>query len=425
MSKVQTISKEDKARLSEVLQQQGQLLLPILELVETSQVALDELIDVTGRAMLESLLLLSAQQLAGPKQRGKVGGDVGWHGSQGGVVGLSGRKVRVTKPRLRHKEDGEVAVPAYQAMQDSNVGERMLQILLRGVSTRNYEAVLPEMADTVGVKKSSVSREAIGASEATLKQFRERRWDDVELLAIYIDGVAVGDYHVIVALGIDSQGNKHVLGLREGATENAEVVKGLLVELVERGVKQDRKRLFIIDGSKALRAAINEVYGTHNPVQRCQEHKKRNVLGYLPKEQQEQTRFVYNAALKLDAEKGLAKLREHASDLEKKHPSAAASLREGMEELFTIHRLGLPARLRRCLRTTNIIENPNGGMRQRTRNVKRWRDGSMVLRWLAAAYIETEKHFRRIQGFKDLWMLDAALKQDDDDKQHDTCQHVA
>lgn len=412
--KVQVVEGIDKEQVLSFLQKEGQLWLPLLELVETSQVALDEVIDVTGRGMIELLLQLSAEKVAGTKQRGRKGEEVCWHGQQGGVVHLSNRKVRVTKPRLRKKaggRGGEVPIPVYEKMQEYSIAERMLEILLKGVSTRAYGKVLPEMAETVGIEKSSVSRQAIAASTKALKAFCERRWEDVDLLVIYLDGIRVGEYQVIVALGVDRDGYKHVLGLREGTTENAAVVKELLADLIERGVSPERRRLFVIDGSKALRKAINEVFGQENPVQRCRLHKERNVLGHLPQTQQEQTRWVLKAAWKLDAEAGIRKLREHADWLERTHPSAAGSLREGLEEMFTINRLGLSPSLRRCLGSTNIIENPNSGMRQRTRNVKRWRDGQMVLRWLATAYLDAERSFKRIQGYKDLWALEAALKE--------------
>lgn len=424
---VQIANRKDKEQILSFLQKEGQMLLPILELVETNRIALDELIDVTGRAVIEMILTLSAEALAGAKQRGRAGEAIRWHGTQGGVVHLSDRKIRVSKPRLRRKgggEGAEVAIPAYEAMQDYDLGQRMMEILLRGVSTRTYAKVLPEMASSVGIEKSSVSRKAIVAGEKTLKAFCERRWDNADLLVIYVDGVRVGEYHVIVALGVDSKGSKHVLGIREGATENATVVKDLLVDLVERGVHPERRRLFVIDGSKALRKAVNEVFGPKNPVQRCRKHKEQNVLGYLPEEQKDKTRWVMRAAFKLDADKGMRKLEEHAAWLERTHPSAAASLREGLEEMFTINRLDLSPSLRRCLGTTNIIENPNSGMRQRTRNVKRWRDGQMVLRWMASAFLDTEKGFRKIMGHKDLWMLDAALK-DQEQNKRDSRKEVA
>ena len=189
------------------------------------------------------------------------------------------------------------------------------------------------------------------------------------------------------------------------------VVKGLLEDLVERGVKPGRRRLFVIDGSKALRKAIDAVYGQQNPVQRCLVHKLRNVLGYLPKELQGQVAAVMRAAWRLAPEEGLARLRKQAEWLEPSHPQAAASLREGLEETFTINRLGLSPTLRRCLATTNVIESLLSGVARRSGRVTRWRSGEMALRWASAAALETEKHFRKVVGHRDLWMLKAALEE--------------
>lgn len=257
-----------------------------------------------------------------------------------------------------------------------------------------------------------MSREFVEASEEALKRLCERRFDEVDLLIIYIDGVQYSRHHVIVAIGVDRDGYKHVLGLADGATENAVVVKGLLEDLVARGVTPERRRLFVIDGSKALRSAIDAVYGEENPVQRCRHHKIENVTGYLPKHLKDEVKQVMKAAYRLPDEEGLSKLKDQVHWLEREYPSAAASLREGLEETFTINRLGLPASLRRCLGTTNLVESPHAGMRLRTRRVTHWRDGKMILRWAAAAYLETEKHFRRIMGYESLWMLAAALREE-------------
>lgn len=408
-----TITKKNTQELARFLIRNGQALLPMVELIEQSRLAVDELIDVLGRAQIEAVLRLSAEGVAGPPHQGKRGGTIGWHGSETGTVALRERKLRVHRPRLRRKGRGaekEVPVPAYQAMQqDERLSPRMLEILLRGVSTRQYAGVLPEMAETVGVAKSSVSREAIEASEGKLQELCERRFDDLDLLILYLDGLCFGDFHVVVAVGVDRQGRKHVLGLAEGATENAVVVKGLLEDIAARGVKPDRKRLFVIDGSKALRAAIDAVFGTANSVQRCRHHKVENVCGYLPQSLRAQVKLVLRAAWKLEPEEGIARLRKQADWLERNYPQAAASLREGLEETFTVNRLGLSASLRRCLASTNVIESPQSGVRLRTRRICRWRDGEMALRWAAAAFLETEKHFRRIMGYRDLWMLEAAL----------------
>jgi len=297
-----------------------------------------------------------------------------------------------------------------QAMQDqTGMGSRMLEILLEGVSTRQYGAVIPKMADTVGVSKSSVSRAAIQASEAQLERLLNRRFDDVDLLIIYVDGMHFGDQCVIGAIGVDEHGQKHVLGLQEGATENSAAAKDLLEDLVRRGVKPERRRLFVIDGSKALRAAINAVFGAASLVQRCRQHKLRNVAERLPKDQQEQTKSLMRAAWKLDAKEGITKLEKLAKWLEREHPDAADSLREGMEECFTINRMDIPPSLHRCLASTNLIENPHSGVRRRTRRVCRWRDKPMAKRWAAAAMLATEKNFRRVMGHKDMWALKAIL----------------
>lgn len=394
---------------------EGQGLLPFVELIADAQMAVDEVIDVLGRASLEAVLQLSASTVAGPPHQGKVGGEIRRHGRQAGVVCLSTQKVRVSKPRLRRKGGGkqaEVPIPAYEAMQsDVALGLKLSSILLRGVSTRNYRDVIPQMAETCGVSKSSVSREFMEASAEQLQALAERRYDDLDLLVIYIEGVQFGGHHVIGAVGVDTDGRKHVLGLAEGATENAVVVKGLLETMVERGVRPDRRRLFVIDGSKALRAAIDAVFGDHNPVQRCRNHKVENVVGHLPQELRDQVKTVMKAAYRLPADEGIAKLKQQASWLEREYPSAAASLLEGLEETFTVNRLGLSVNLGRCLATTNIVESPTSALRLRTRRVTNWQSGEMVLRGAAAALLETEKSFRKIMGYKDLWMLKAVLEE--------------
>ena len=412
----QIASQKDSRQLRQFLAQHGQALQPMVELIEQGRLAVEELVGQLGRAALEAVLLVSAEQVAGPPHPGRPGSAIRRHGEQGGVVALGGQRVRVSKPRLRRKgggEGAEVAVPAYAAMQsDEGLRERLLSILLRGVSTRHYQQVLPEMAGQCGVSKSAVSREFSQASTQALQRLCERRFDEVELLILYLDGKDFGGHQVVYAVGVDTEGRKHVLGLTEGATENAVVVTRLLEDLVDRGVRPDRRRLFVIDGSKALRKAIDQVYGRHNPVQRCQAHKRRNVLGYLPKELQGQVAAALRAAWKMEPKEGMARLRTQIAWLEREHPQAAASLREGMEETFTINALGLSPMLRKCLATTNVIESSLSGVQGRSGRVTRWRDGAMALRWAAAAALETEKRFRKIMGHRDLWMLKAALDED-------------
>jgi transposase-like protein len=412
-----TIHKQGKANQQELasfLVKNGQGLLPMVDLIEQCQMACNELIDVTGRAAIQAVLQLSAIEAAGgPPQQGKRrSSDVVFYGRQPGQVFLNDRKLEVERPRLRSKgaRSQEVEVPAYAAMQSPTaMGAGMLDILLHGVSTRNYKAVIPAMAETAGVSRSAVSRAAIEASEAEVEALLARRFDDLKLLVIYIDGLIFGDYTMIGAVGVDSAGKKHVLGIREGATENATVVTALLEDIVSRGVDPQRKMLFVIDGSKALRAAINAVFGSDQPVQRCRAHKLRNVLGYLPKEQQAQVKSVLRAAWKLPAKEGMARVKKLAAWLDNSYPSAAASLVEGLEECFTINRLDLPPALHRCLATTNIIESPHAGVRIQTRRVTHWQNGKMVLRWMASAFLRTEKRFNRIMGHRDLWALEAIL----------------
>jgi transposase-like protein len=401
-------------KLAEFLSNNGQLLLPMVGLMEQCHMACDERIQVAGRATIQAVLHLSAEEVAGgPPQHGKRRpGEVVFYGQQPGMVMLSDRKLEVERPRLRTKgrSGHEAGIPAYIAMQNQpRLGGRMLDILRNGVSTRQYQSVIPEMADTVGESKSSVSRQTIVASEAEVEALLSGRFDEVKLIIIYIDGMSFGDHMMIGAVGVDAEGNKQVLAIREGARENATVVKEWLEDLVERGVAPEQQRLFIIDGSKALRTAINAVFGTHQPVPRCRAHKLRNVLDHLPKDQKDPVKSVLRAAWKMDAKAGMARLRKLADWLEREYPSAAASVLEGLEECFTIHRLDVPPSLHRCLATTNLIESPHSGVRMRTRRVCRWRDGGMAKRWMAAAFLRTEKNFRKIMGYRDLWALEAIL----------------
>ena len=412
-----TIGKQGKIneqQLTSFLVKNGQGLLPMVDLIEQCQLACDELIDVTGRAAIQAVLQLSAMEAAGgPPQQGKRrSSEVVFYGRQPGQVFLQDRKLEVDRPRLRTKgpRNREVEVPAYAAMQNQEqMGSRMLEILMRGVSTRNYKEVIPAMAETAGVSKSAVSRRVVEASEAEVEALLNRRFDGLKLLVIYIDGLIFGDYTMIGAVGVDVEGNKHVLGIREGATENSTVITELLEDIVSRGVDPKRKILFVIDGSKALRAAINAVFGAQQPVQRCRAHKLRNVLDYLPKDQRAQVKSVLRAAWKLGPKEGMARVKKLAAWLDNSYPSAAASLIEGLEECFTINRLDLPPSLHRCLATTNIIESPHAGVRIQTRRVTHWQNGKMVLRWMASAFIRTEKRFNKIMGHRDLWALEAIL----------------
>lgn len=404
------VGKHDTRALAACFADQGHVLLPLLALVQDARASIDELMNDAARMFVEQLLVCSAEEIAGPKHPGKRAGDVRWHGTQQGRIALTERKLAIHRPRLRGPA-GEVAIPAYERLrEDARLGSRIRDILVTGVSTRKYAAVLPEMASTSGVKKSSVSKRFIEASRQALKALGERRLEDLELLAIYLDGIKVDTHHILAAVGVDSAGKKHVLGLASGASENSQVAKDLLNDLLQRGLDPEVNYLFVIDGSKALRAAIEAIFGEQACVQRCRTHKARNVLDRIPdKTVKAQTKAVMHAAYTLPAKEGIRRLTQQAEWLKRDYPDAAASLLEGVEETFTVNRLNLTPALMRCLSTTNLIENPNGAVRRVTYRVNRYRDADMALRWTATGFLEAEKSFRRIQGVKDLWVLATAL----------------
>ncbi len=406
----QILSRKDSRELAEYLSSNGQLILPMVELIEQSRMAVYDLIEEVGRSTIEAILLISAANVAGERHQGKPGGEVLHHGHQDGVVSLSDRKIRVSKPRLRRRGGSEVGIPAYDAMtSDEGLIRAILKTMMAGVSTRNYASILPESCEKVGISKSSVSRKFVMASEEEYRQLLERRLDDLNILIIYVDGLVYGDHNIIVAVGVDDQGYKHVLGIKTGATENSAVVTELLEDMVERGIKPGVRRLFVIDGSKALRKAIDAVYGQDNPVQRCRVHKLRNAEEKAPSHLKEMVATHLNAAWKLEAEAGIRRIKELAHMLQGNYPSVAASLLEGLEEMFTVNRLGLPSSLRRSLVSTNIIESNNSGVRRRTRRVTNWESEGMLGRWVASGVLSQEKGFRRISGYRELWILKAAL----------------
>ena len=266
-------ARESAAVIEQFCQANGQILLPIVNLIQNASQVVETVIHEIGHQTLELILMLSAEQIAGTRTPGKASGDIRHHGSQKGCVQLADRKVQVKRPRLRHKTEGEVRIPAYEMLrQDRGLGQHMLGALMRGVSTREYQEVLPQMAQTVGVSRSAISRKVVEASIEQLQQLQERRWDHVEILVIYIDGQRFADHHILSAVGVDVEGRKHILGIESGTTENAASVKRLLTHLREHGLATDRQYLFVIDGAKALRAGIEEVFGAEQPVQRCRNH---------------------------------------------------------------------------------------------------------------------------------------------------------
>jgi transposase-like protein len=282
-----------------------------------------------------------------------------------------------------------------------------------GVSMRRYRSTLeplPESEEARSTSKSATSRRYVALSAQQLAEWLSRSLSELDLPVVMIDGIHFRGRVILVALGIDAKGNKHVLGLREGSTEATRVVRSLLSDLVERGLDADRARLWVIDGGKALRRAIVDCFGATALVQRCQEHKRRNVIEHLPEELHASVGCAMREAWdSANAELVRKQLQRLATSLQSRHPGAAASLREGLEETLTVQGLGITGALYRTLRTTNPIENLNGSIAHYARNVKRWRDGQMTLRWVASALSDAKDRFRKLRGYRDMKHLMAAL----------------
>ena len=370
-----------------------------------------------GIEAMEQMLRGDAQRLVGrPHSRGR--GRVGqrW-GATKGKIGFHGGKVDVRRPRVRC--DGhEVQLPTWRTAQTEDwLGRWAMNLMLINVSTRKLKRAvrLPEgdlpavMGD--GTSKSAASRRFVALSAERMAGWMGSDLSRLDLVVIQIDGLHIGNDLVLVgALGIDGEGNKHPLGLVEGATENAAVVQALIDNLVERGLDPKVCRLFIVDGAKALTKVIRATFGRHTPIQRCQIHKARNVIERLPKPLHASVRKALRQAWELDdADRAERLLRNLARRLEHEAPGVAGSILEGIDEMLTVNRLGLPAQLRRSLACTNSIENVMGTVRRVCRNVKRWRNASMALRWTAAGMMEATKGFRRLKAHKQLPILKAAL----------------
>jgi transposase-like protein len=354
--------------------------------------------------------------LCGPLWKRNAERVAGRAGTTPSAVTLGGRRVRVDRPRVRSREGHEVELPSFAfASGRDALDDRTLEAIACGVSTRKYRRSLERLPEDVGersVSKSAVSRRFVALSQKQMITWLTTPLGDRVFPIVMIDGIVLGDHTILIALGIDTNGKKQILGLREGATENSRVAKALLRDLVDRGLSQEQARLFVIDGAKALRTAIRKVFGHQGVVQRCQLHKQRNVLGHLPDHLHASVKAVLTEAWAIgDAAVAQRRLERLASSLETVHPGAAGSVKEGLAETLTLQRLGVDGALYRKLRTTNAIENLNSGIATYTRNVKRWRGGLMVVRWVSAAIQEAEKKFRRVQGFRDIDKLTNALAQ--------------
>jgi transposase-like protein len=405
-----------KPALRVVQSAQVQISLPVQGVLQDVKHAFYGLCIQAGREVLAQMLEADRVTLCGAKNVPDSSRRALRGGSTSSRVVLGGQRIAIKRPRVRGIDVGELELPSFAwAAGVDPLNMATMAAIAAGVSTRRYAGTLDELAPpevALCTSKSAVSRRFVALSQGQLDEWLHRPLDGLDLPVVMIDGIHFRDRVILVVLGIDAGGNKHVLGLREGSTEASRVVRSLLADLIERGLHAERMRLWVIDGGKALRKAIVECFGTTALIQRCQEHKRRNVIEHLP----EALHASINRSLR-DAWDGpsatLAKkqLLRLAASLEAQHPGAAASLKEGLEETMTVQGMGITGALYRTLRTTNPIENLNGSIAHYARNVKRWKSGQMTLRWVASAFSDAASRFRKLKGFSDMKSLLSALNQ--------------
>lgn len=396
-----------------------QVMLPLLLAMDATKKGLLAFVQQMGMVVLSELLVAEAAQIAGPKGK-HIEGRTHHHWGTGTTpVSFGGRHVSLPHPRVRERgkrKAAEVTLPSIQALRHGDpMSARVVEQIALGVSTRGYERSLEPTDESIearGASKSNASRALIDATADKLAQFVSRKLDDVDLVAMFIDGIEFAGHSVLIALGVTIDGTKTPLGIWAGSTENTTVVTELLSNLVTRGLRVEHSMLFVIDGGKAIRKALRDVFGDRAIVQRCQVHKARNVRDHLPEARRayiaKQMRDAYDSATAATAKKKLLQL---ASWLDSNgHDDAAASLREGLDETLTVMRLGLTGTLRKTFATTNPIENMNGALRRIARNVKRWKDEAMIRRWVALGIAEAQKGFRRVKGHANMPFLVAALR---------------
>ena len=371
-----------------------------------------------GLSALSEMMEQDAAELCGPHYGHRDCKPGHRWGKTQGKVGFHGGKVSLDRPRVRGRDGQEMLLPSWEAAQSEDLlGRWAMNLMLINVSTRRFARAvrLPEgdipASKGDGISKSAVSRRFVALSAAQLKSWMAADLSKLDLLVIQIDGIHIEqDLILLAAVGIDGDGNKHPLGVMEGATENAAVVQALLDNLIDRGLDPKVCRLFIVDGAKALRKAILRTFGKHTPIQRCQIHKGRNIMERLPKHLHATVRRALRQAWELDdVVKAEQLIRNLARRLEQEAPGVSETILEGIDEILTVVRLKLPMALRRSLACTNIIENMMGTIRRVCRNVKHWRNAAMALRWTGAAMRKAAKGFRRLKAHKQLPVLRAAL----------------
>ena len=384
-----------------------QIALPMAEVLSCIEQGLGELVRKVGRLFIESVLETEAEQIAGPRScRTQERHAYRW-GSEQGYCIVDGQRVPIVRPRLREPGGSELPLGSYQLFQKVSMAEETVwNNIMRGLSMRNYKDVLQQFADAYGLEKSTVSERFVAASRQKLDELMNRSLAHLPLCAVVIDGTIFKGQHLVVAIGIDTLGHKMVLGLIQGATENAAVVGGLLDQLAARGLDFTQPRLYLLDGSKAIRAAIVRHAGDAAFFQRCQVHKIRNVMEYLPLLYHHRIEFAMRRAYAFeDASDAREALYELHNRLAQMNPSAAASLMEGLEDTLTVHELGVHARLRRSLTSTNAIESSFSVVGKICKQVKRWQGSDHRLRWVASAMLYAESRWNRLHGYRHLPLL--------------------
>lgn len=392
-------------RLEQMVAEQDpavQLVLPMAEMLGWLRQGVGELIRQAGLQLMDLVMQQEVRELAGERSQPQPQRKANRWGSEQGFCVVMGQKVPVRRPRVRSTEDREVRLGSYELFHRGEpLTETVWEKLMLGLSTRKYGQAVREFTEAYGLEKSTVSERFIEASRAKLKELMEKRLERLRLCALLIDATPFEGQQMVVALGIGQDGKKTILGLRQGATENATVVGELLGDLLARGLDFTLPRLYVLDGGKALHAAVKKYAGAAAPIQRCQVHKRRNVLDHLSEQDQPAIARKLNAAYALEdyteAKQALGKLHRELMDL---NPSAARSLEEGLEETLTVHRLRVPPKLRQTLASTNVIESAFSIVEQVCRNVKRWHGGDQRERWVGSGLLVAEKQFRRVKGYK-------------------------
>ena len=384
-----------------------QLVIPLKEVLELVQRGLMSLALRAFRYVAEEVMDQEVTALVGPRNQPDPEREKGRWGSEGGYCVVGGQKIPLQRPRVRDRRKKEVPLGSYELIQRASLMEESVwEKMMHGLTTRRYSQVIEELEQAYGIKKSTISEHFIEASRQRLDKLLARRLQEYAFCALMIDGTPFGDQQLITALGVTVHGHKRVLGLRQGATENATVVKQLLADLQERGVDFEVPRLYILDGGKALFAAVRHAAGKTAIVQRCQIHKIRNVIDHLTEEHRGHVRQKLHCAYAMreyaDARRALDLLRRELLDL---NPSAARSLEEGMEETLAMHHLRVPPTLRTSLATTNLIESAFSVVETVCRNVKRWQGGDQYLRWVGSGLLYAESRWNRVHGYREIPLL--------------------